>query len=154
MDKAIVTVLLIICGIVATIAMFNGVMPAISQSQGTISNAAAAASDRIGSRVEIIQVSLHQNQVELWVKNIGTVSIPEIQLSNVFLGSGSTQALVNYGGTATPYWGYQIIGSDTVWNEMDTIQVSVTLATPLAPGSYSVEFVTPNGVNDQVTFSA
>lgn len=152
MDKAIVTVLLIICGIVATLAMFNGVMPAIQTSQSTINEAAEAASDRIGSRIQIINASAEDDQINLWVKNIGTVPIPQIQQSNVFLVSGSTLVLVTYGGAVTPFWGYQITGADTAWNRSSTIQVTITLAAPLEPGNYSVQFVTPNGISDEKSF--
>ena len=135
MDKAIVTVLLIICGIVATLAMFNGVMPAIQTSQSSINEAASAASDRIGSRIEIIQAGADGNHINIWVKNIGTVEIPQIQQSNVFMVSGSTLVLVNYGGAVTPFWGYQITGTDTAWTRATTIQVTITLDAPLEPGN-------------------
>ena len=152
MDKAIVTVLLIICGIVATLAMFNGVMPAIQTSQSTINQAAAAASDRIGSRIEIIQAGADGSHINLWVKNIGTVDIPQIQQSNVFLVSGGIQVMVSYGGAIAPFWGYQFTGSDAAWTQSATIEVTITIAAPLEPGSYSIEFITPNGISDQRSF--
>jgi hypothetical protein len=133
--------------------MFNGIMPAISQSQNTINDAASAASDRIGSRIEIIQAGANGNQMDFWIKNIGTVNIPDIQNSNVFLSAGSNLISVNFGGPATPYWSYALTGSSTEWSQASTIHVTVITSTPLTPGSYKVKFVIANGISDETSFS-
>jgi hypothetical protein len=139
---------------VATLAIFNGIMPAISQSQDTIGAAAAAASDRIGSRVEIIQVAANGNQVDAWLKNIGTANISDIQHGDVFLSSGSNTTLLAYGGPTAPFWESAFTGSDSEWVPASTIHITITLSSPLAPGTYSLKFVTPNGVSDETSFSA
>jgi hypothetical protein len=153
MDKAIVTVLLIICGVTATLAIFNGVYPAITESQGAISGAAAAASDKIGSRIEVIQTSTSGNQVNVWLKNIGTTTIYEVQRSDIFLSSSTTIIMPESGGSVAPYWSYALTGSDTEWVQAGTIQVTITLAAPLASGTYSVKMVISNGVSDEESFS-
>jgi hypothetical protein len=153
MDKAIVTVLLIICGITATLAIFNGIYPAVTQSQSVISNAAAAAGERIGSRIEIIQAGSSGVYINMWVKNIGSVAITDVGGSDVFLSSGSSLTLVKRGGLTEPFWVYSFTGSDTAWVQTATIQITITLASPLPAGTYSLKFVTPNGTSDEISFS-
>lgn len=154
MDKAIVTVLLIICGIVATLAMFNGLFPAISQSQGAINQAAEQASERMESRIEIIQAGASGSEVTLWVKNVGTVTIEDVSRSDLLYGATTNPIPVVYGLPASPpSWAYVFVGSATAWEPAATIGVTVTLASPVASGTYVVKFVIPNGVSDEATFS-
>jgi flagellar protein FlaG len=153
MDKAIVTVLLIICGVTATLAIFNGVYPAITESQGAISGAAAAASDKIGSRIEVIQTSASGNQVDVWVKNTGTTIVYEVEKSDIFLTGNSSIIMPESGGTSAPYWNYTLTGSHTEWAQTGTVKITITLAAPLSSGTYEVKVVIPNGVSDTETFS-
>ena len=58
MDKVIVTVLLIIGGVVAAFAIFNGVYPALERSSSAINSRHQIRSDdQIKSQIEIINVS-------------------------------------------------------------------------------------------------
>jgi flagellar protein FlaG len=153
MDKAIVTVLLIICGVVATLAIFNGLYPALTQSQGAISSAADQASDRMQSRIKIIQAGSSGTQVSVWVKNIGLTTVSNIQQSDFFLSAGTNLLTrVTYNGTEAPSWSYTIPQGETDWSQTVTIGVTITLSAPLSPGTYSVTMVIPNGVSDEVTF--
>jgi hypothetical protein len=153
MDKAIVTVLLIICGIVATMAMFNGLYPAISQSQGAISAATDQASERLQSRIEIIQAGASGNQVRLWVKNIGATTIDGINRCDLLFGTVNNPVPAVYGAVAPPSWSYQLVGSAAAWSPAATIGLTITLDSPVASGNYLVKLVTASGVSDEITFS-
>jgi len=152
MDKAIVTVLLIICGVVATLAIFNGLYPALTQSQGAISSAADQASDRMQSRIKIIQAGGSGTQVSVWVKNIGLTTVSNIQQSDLFLSAGNSLTRVTYNGTEAPSWSYTFPQGQADWSQTVTIGVTITLTAPLSPGTYLVTMVLPNGVSDEVTF--
>jgi hypothetical protein len=153
MDKAIITVLLIIAGIVASLAIFNGIYPAITQSSSAINSASSQISDQIESRIAVIQVSSSGDLVEAWVKNVGTVSILDVAASDIFMSPQDSYQRIPYGGTTLPYWDYQMEGSGTTWGQTNTIQINVHLSTPLAAGIYVFKMVIPNGISDEATFS-
>ncbi len=152
MDKAIVTTLLIICGMVASLAIFNGLFPAITQSSSAVASASSRLSERIESRIEIIQVSADGAQVNAWVKNIGTVTIDNISRSDIFLTSDNDTYRVTYGGSTTPYWVYQIEGSDTEWSQAATIKITMNLVSSLSSGTYILNVAIPNGISKKTTF--
>lgn len=153
MDKVIVTVMLIIAGIVASLAVFNGLYPAITQSSSAINDASNNISNQIESRIAVIQVSSSGDLVEAWVKNVGTVSILDVSNSDIFMSPEDSNARIPYGGSSPPYWDYQLTGSDSTWGQADTIEVSIHLAEPLSAGIYIFKMVIPNGISDDTTFS-
>jgi archaellum component FlaG (FlaF/FlaG flagellin family) len=153
LDKAIITVLLIICGVITSMAIFNGLYPAVLESSSAIDSASNQLSDQIRSDIEIIQVSPNGTIISAWVKNVGTNIIEDIPGSDLFIGSEIDYTYVNYGGSTTPYWTYQIQGSATAWSQTVTIKITATLESSLAPGMYIFKLITPNGTMDQITFS-
>jgi flagellar protein FlaG len=134
-------------------AIFNGLYPAVLESSSAIDSASNQLSDQIRSDIEIIQVSPSGTSISAWVKNVGTNIIEDIPGSDLFIGSGTDYTYINYGGTTTPYWTYQIQGSAEVWSQTVTIKITVTLESSLSPGVYTFKMITPNGTADQITFS-
>jgi len=84
-DKIIVTVMLIIGGIVAAFAVFNGIYPAIERSGSAITSASDSLNERIKSDIRIIQVNDNGTTVDAWVKNVGTSDIVTVENSDIFL---------------------------------------------------------------------
>ncbi len=152
MDKVIVTVLLIIGGVVASIAIFNGIYPAIVQSGSSVRSATAKVSDRIETRIDIIQVSDNSTLIDFWVKNTGTVRIISIDRSDIFYGPETNFTRITYGGGTPPYWDYILEGSATEWTQAVTLKATIYLPSAISTGTYLLKMVTPNGVSDQVTF--
>ena len=153
MDKIIVTVLLTIGGVVASLAVFNGFYPAIMESSGAVTSATAKVSNRIESRIDIIQVSDNSSQIDAWVKNIGTVDIDSVERSDIFYGPEDNFSRVTYGGGTPPYWDYQFEGSYTRWQPTVTIKVVIYLASAPSADTYIFKIVVPNGIFDSTTFS-
>ena len=153
MDKVIVTVMLIIAGIVASLAVFNGIYPAITQSSSAINQASSNISDQIESRIAIVQVSGSDTVVEAWVKNVGSVSILGVENSNIFMSLQGGSSLIPYSGGIAPYWEYQIEGGGSVWGQTGTVHITIHLDTPLGPGIYDFKMVIPNGIYDDAIFS-
>jgi archaellum component FlaG (FlaF/FlaG flagellin family) len=152
MDKAIVTVLLIICGVITSLAIFNGLYPAVIESSSAIDSASNQLSNQIRSDIKIIQVSPSGTVLTAWVKNVGTIVIEDIAGSDIFLGSSDNYTYISYDST-DPSWTYQIQGSDTIWSQAVTIKITITLESGLSAGQYTLKMVTPNGTTDQLTFS-
>ena len=144
--------MLIIGGVVTSLAIFNGVYPAITRSGGAVGNATGQVTDRIESRVDIIQVGTNSTEVEAWVKNIGTTRIGSIAQSDVFYGPEGNFARIPYGSGSPTYWDYVLEGGETEWGPTDTLRVTFHLSSPITTGTYIFKLVLPNGVIDSTTF--
>ncbi len=152
MDKIIVTVLLIIGGVVASLAIFNGIYPAIVQSSSSVTSATAKVSDRIETRIDIIQVSDNSTLIDFWVKNTGTVRIVSIDQSDIFYGPDTDFTRITYGGGTPPYWDYILEGSATEWTQATTLKGTIHLQSAITAGTYLLKMVSPIGINDQIIF--
>jgi len=101
-DKVIVTVMLIIGGIVASFAVFNGIYPAVERSGEAITSASDAMNDRIRSDIEIIQVNDNSTTIDAWVKNVGTSDIDGIENSDIFFGPSGSYSRIPFGNESSP----------------------------------------------------
>jgi hypothetical protein len=149
-----VTVILIIGGVIASFAVFNGVYPAVERSSAAVGSAADSVNDRLTSRIEIIQVGSSGTDVDAWVKNIGSSKIDGIENSDIFFGADSNPMRIAYGSdnSTLPYWDYQLEGGGARWGQAVTNRISVHLASPPAPGTYALKMVIPNGIFDETVF--
>lgn len=155
MDKIIVTVMLIIGGIVASFAIFNGVYPAVERGSQAVSDSVGVVSDRITSRVDTIQVGVTDSTVDFWVKNTGSSRIGAIQNSDIFFGVHGETARIPFGDSDSPlpYWSYQLEGGYTQWGQAVTNKITIHLSESLTPDFYVFKIVLPNGIFDQMSFS-
>ncbi len=155
MDKIIVTVMLIIGGVVASFAIFNGVYPAVERGGQAVSDSVTVVSDRIRSQVEIIHAAGSNSTVDAWVKNVGTSQIGAIQNSDVFFGRYGELSRIPYGdeGSALPYWTYQLEGNYSFWGQSVTNRITINLEEPLPQDNYWFKIVLPNGISSQTSFS-
>ena len=155
MDKIIVTVLLIIGGLTAAFAVFNSVYPAVQRSGQSMSDAADDISDRITSRIEVIQVGANDTSVDAWVKNVGTSRIIGIENSDIFFGTDGNISIIPFGDeySSPPYWSYQLEGDNSQWGQAVTNGIVIHLTGLLQPDVYLFKMVLPNGNSDETSFS-
>jgi flagellar protein FlaG len=144
---------LIIGGVIVSLAIFNGLYPAIQKSSSSINSATSKVSDRIESRIEIIQVGDSGAEIYVWVKNVGTSYIDAIDRSDLFYGPDGNFSRITWGGAGTPRWSYAFEGGYTRWEPAVTCKITITLAAPPAIGTYILKVVIPNGIFDNTTFS-
>ncbi len=109
-------------------------------------------SDRIESRIEIIQIGDNGTDVDVWVKNVGTSDIDSIERTDIFFGPEGDFYRVDYGGPTLPYWEYQLEGSNSQWKPTVTLKITIHPVSALSPGTYLVKVVIPNGIADQTTY--
>ena len=154
MDKIIVTVMLIIGGIVAAFAVFNGIYPAVQRSGAAITSASDTMNDRIKSDIRIIQVNDNGATVDAWVKNIGASDILTVENSDIFFGPEGDFSRIPYGNSYSPlpYWNYQLEGTDSQWRPTDTNKIVIHLASSPSPDTYILKVVIPNGIFDETVF--
>jgi flagellar protein FlaG len=153
MDKVMVTILLIIAGMVCTVVVINTVYPAITGSSGAIAEASSKIDDRIRSQIKIIEIAHQDNDVYVWVKNVGSSRIVGVDKGDVFFGLEGNFARIPYGGSGSPkpYWDYSVENS-TEWGPTATIKITIHLQSATA-GTYYFKLVTQNGVSDEEFYS-
>jgi archaellum component FlaG (FlaF/FlaG flagellin family) len=153
MDKALVTILLVIAGVVCTMVIFNAAYPAITSTSGALSDAVRKVDDRIKSQIEIIQIANEDTEVYVWIKNIGASNIGAIEQSDIFFGPEGNFARIQYSnsGPTEPYWNYTIENGDK-WMPTATLKITIHLASAQS-GACFVKVVIHNGVSDEQLFS-
>ena len=132
MDKAITTGILIIASVIASVALINAVLPAIGDSTGALSAANASAADRIRTDIEIVHAASPavggEDQVLVWVKNIGSQKIAPVESSDIFLITSTTVKRLSHGSSSgSEYWDYTVEGGGTDWTQAVTIKITLHL---------------------------
>lgn len=153
MDKAIITVLLIIAGVVCVAFMFNGIYPAITRGSDAVVSMASQVDDRIKSQVNIIHAVTEYDPNDVppqgdywndtqpnstfdiiaWVKNVGTSRILGVERCDVFFGEeGNFQRIPHsdYAGEPPqePYWEDTIEDNSTDWGPAKTMKITIRYA--------------------------
>ena len=157
MDKAITTALLIIAGVVCMIFVFNSVYPMINRSSQAMVSMAEKVDERMKSRINIVHAanSANRTSVYLWVKNVGTQRIVNIDESDLFFGQEDDFERIPYVDDAEggyPQWAYAL-ENDTLWQTSATLKITITYSSDPGTGTYFAKFIIPNGISDEYYFS-
>ena len=157
MDKAITTALLIIAGVVCMIFVFNSVYPMVNRSSQAMVSMAEQVDERMKSRINIVHAanSANRSLIYLWLKNVGTQRITNIDDSDLFFGQETDFEHVPYTADAEgsyPQWNYTI-ENDTEWQTSATLKVTITYSSDPGAGTYFAKFIIPNGISDDYYFS-
>ncbi len=150
MDKTIVTALLIIAGVISAIAVFNAILPAVTQSGDAMNNMERRIDERMQSQVEIIHATRSGNDVLIWVKNVGSLKIAPPEACDLFFGPDGNFARIPYGvGAVYPYWIASVEGTATEWRQGATLKIAIHYTSPLVAGTYFIKIVLPNGISTE-----
>ncbi len=137
------------------IFVFNSVYPMVNRSSQAMVSMAEQVDERMKSRVSIVHAASSDNQVYVWVKNIGTQRIVNIEASDVFFGQETDFQRIPYkgdAGGALPSWDYAL-ENDTEWQTSATVKITISCGSQPAPGTYYIKFIIPNGISDEYYFS-
>ena len=157
MDKAITTALLIVAGVVCMIFVFNSVYPMINRSSQAMSSMAETVDERMKSRINIVHAANNSTRTEvyLWIKNVGTQRIDQIEKSDLFFGLENNFDQIPYidnAGGVKPYWEYDLV-NDTEWGTSATIKITISYEIDPGAGTYFSKYIIPNGISDDFYFS-
>ena len=159
MDKVITTGLLIIASIAAAIALINAVLPAMNRSSSALVAANSSAADRIRTHIEVVHVASDtspggEDQIIIWVKNVGVNRIVPIESSDIFLDMPSTVKQLSHGSSSgAEYWDYTI-ENGAEWTQGVTVKMTAHLANgSVTSGTYSVSVSVYNAVTASKDFS-
>jgi hypothetical protein len=156
-DKAITTALLIIAGVVCMIFVFNSVYPMINRSSQAMTSMAEQVDERMKSRINIVHAANTADRmyVYIWIKNVGTQRILDIEESDLFFGQEDDFERIDYegdAGTNYPRWSFDF-ENDTEWKTSATIKVTIEYDSDPGAGTYFAKFIIPNGIFDEFYFS-
>ncbi len=157
MDKAITTALLIIAGIVCMIFVFNSVYPMVNRSSQAMVSMAEQVDERMKSRINIVHGANTANRTSayLWVKNVGTQRVVDIDECDLFFGQSDNFSRVPYvddAGGSYPQWSYTL-ENDTEWRTSATLKITISYASDPGSATYYAKFIIPNGIADEYYFS-
>ena len=157
MEKAVTTALLIIAGVVCMIFIFNSVYPMVNRSSSAMVSMAETIDERMKSRINIVHAtnSSDLKTIYIWVKNVGTTRIVDIDETDVFFGLETNFARIPYvddAGGGYPQWAYTI-ENDTEWKTSATLKITITYSVAQSTGTYYIKVIIPNGIEDEYYFS-
>jgi flagellar protein FlaG len=159
-QETISTAILIIAGIIATVALVNAVYPSLFTATGSVGSVSDTASDRVKTDIRISMSSLqNESSLYVWVKNTGSTEIPagRLDYTDVYFGDAGSMARAETAGAASFRWSYVLddTDGDGNWGPGETLQVLVseTGSSHLTPGTHIVKLVLYNSasVEDTVT---
>ncbi len=157
MDKAVTTALLIIAGVVCMIFVFNSVYPMVNRSSQAMVSMADTIDDRMKSRINIVHVanSSDRQTVYVWIKNVGSSRIIDVDESDLFFGQEDDFSRISYvddAGGSYPRWEYTI-ENDTEWLSSATLKITISYNADPGAGTYFIKYIIPNGISDEYYFS-
>jgi len=99
-----------------------------------------------------------ENKVYIWIKNIGTNSIPNelVSKGDLYFGPSGNSTWIPYDSSTTSTWYYKFVNDvdgDNKWDYGETIEIIVTLNYTLSKGDYYIRYVTYTGGYTEYSFS-
>jgi hypothetical protein len=137
--------------------VFNSVYPMINRSSAAMVSMAEQVDERMKSRINVVHAASSENRTEvyIWVKNIGTQRIVNVEACDLFFGQEGDFERIPYAadaGGAFPSWDYSL-ENDSEWLTSATVKVTITYSVDPGAGTYFVKFIIPNGISDEYYFS-
>jgi hypothetical protein len=128
----------------------------INRSSQAMVSMAEQVDERMKSRISIVHAanSADRTAVYLWIKNVGTQRITNIEESDLFFGQEDNFDRIPYQGDAigNPSWNYTI-QNDVEWMTSATVKITVNYDSDPGAGTYFAKFIIPNGISDDFYFS-
>ena len=162
------TAMFLITAVIAAGVLINAVFPVVYTMAGTFQSATHESDQRLRTDFKIVTTfgkSPPTSTVQVWMKNVGSQSIPlaEIQKSDVFCGEVGNFGRLAYVSTnpASGQWTEVIrdappLNNNGYWDPGETLEVYAKPSTMPASGNMVYfQFVLPNGIwrSDEFTAS-
>ncbi|MCB2171491.1 flagellin [archaeon] len=151
-SEGIILVAVVVAASMISFTLING----INDIQSSTLTSTKEIGDTIKTSIKIVHaVNTSDTQFKIWVKNVGSTSIHEIEIEQADLYFGKLDEFQIYQYQASGFgWTYTILGdSATRWTPQSTLEILLTLENPVTDGDYFVSFTTHNGVKDDDYFS-
>ena len=151
--------ILIIASVVIATSIAGVVMSQVGVFESTFTATSESQKDIMLTKVKIVYATnTTDNNVSIWVKNIGINPITDVDKLDVYYGEIDQVYNMAYDEGCLPSsclddrWDYDI-KPDPVWQIMDTFSLNITDDDLQKDVTYVVSVTTPNGVTDEHIFS-
>lgn len=150
-SETIVSALFLISAVVAAGVLINAVFPIISRTTETFGSVSHSTDTQMRTDVKIVNTYANNSAAKIWLKNVGSASIPATDLdqSDIFIGSPGDferQSLAGH---------YTILESaNNFWDPAETLEIHITSnKIPAAGNTGYFGIVLPNGVKREIQFT-
>jgi archaeal flagellar protein FlaG len=151
--------ILIIASVVIATSIAGVVMSQVGVFESTFTATSESQKDMMLTKVKIVYATnTTDNNVSVWVKNIGINPITSVDKLDVYYGEIAQVLNMFYDEGCLPSscsdesWDYDI-KPDPLWQIMDTFSLNITDNNLKKNVTYVVSVTTPNGVTDEYIFS-
>ncbi|KKG10371.1 hypothetical protein [Methanosarcina sp. 2.H.A.1B.4] len=156
MAKEVITsAILVMVSVIAAVTFVNAILPSVYGLSESYNSVAHNMEDQFKTDLDIIFIYPEDNNVSVWIKNVGSSNIPlsKLQYCDVFILSSSNYWNPGFESNSTPSWEYTFEngGGDT-WDRGETIKAAISLDS-LPSDIYQITFFLYNGVSTSDTFS-
>jgi hypothetical protein len=108
----------------------------------SVSSSTRAAEQSLRTDIAIVNTFANTSHyAQVWVKNIGSsrISLPNLNMSTIFIGDSSTIGTVPLNDLSSDGWNYEILSDNNgYWDPMETLHI--TLLKSNMPGAGSLIF--------------
>ncbi len=153
--EVITTAILVMASVIAAVAFVNAILPSVYSLSGSYSSVAQSMEDQFRSDIDIIFIYPDENNIYVWVKNVGSSNIPlsQLEFCDIFIMSSSDYCNPEFESGSNPSWSYTLVnGEGDTWDRGETIKATITLDS-LPSDLYKITFFLYNGVSTSDTFS-
>ncbi len=149
----------VIAAVIAASMLTATILPGVMHLSNSYSAQAANLQQKTDLQLTVVLAygTSNTTSATVWVKNTGIVPLskPLIDKSDLFFGPVGQYYTLKYGGAA-PSWNYSIVNDlngNGILDPGETMQITVTTASPLSPGDYYFQITTYLGTSFDYTFS-
>ncbi len=149
MASEIISESIMIIASVILVGILAGVLYSSVSMIGTqYSSYAILQSQKLTMDLQIVYATnTSPTQIVVYLQNVGMTSIPNLQTSTLYVGPQGQLTPVGYG-TSPPSWN----SPAQSLNPGSTVQLTISLSSPLKAGYYTVMFVSSTGFSTSYTF--
>jgi flagellar protein FlaG len=128
-SETIVTAIFLITAVVAAGILTSQIFPAIYTMSGSVSSSTHAADQTMRTDIAIINTFALNNthQAQIWLKNTGStrISLPDLNMSTIFIGNPGNIGTVSMGDLSGDGWNYEILdNANGYWDPMETLHIT------------------------------
>ncbi|PCN49868.1 hypothetical protein B6U99_07485 [Candidatus Geothermarchaeota archaeon ex4572_27] len=160
-STVITEAILTVAAMVSLAVVLAAFMPSLYYLESAHQGYVMRLKTELETEVKVIFASgaVGSNEVKIWVKNVGSTSIPSEligEASDLLFGPEGGFKRIPYGSSTLPTWSYTIVNdrdSDDDWDPQETIEIRLLFDENLTEGDYYVRFAVYTGSYDEYTFS-
>ena len=148
---------MIIASVIVAGALAGVILNQVGVFESTTIEATGAQQDKILTKIKVVYASNStDNEVSVWVKNVGKNPIVANDNIDVFFGEIGQVKGYSYdsaAGFVDDTWDFDSGTAPTVWQVMNTTQIEIDESSLQEDTTYVVRVTTPNGIFDEYIFS-